>query len=239
MPDSHPARGTITTMAIDMPPERALLRLLAWLSPSFPTGGYAYSHGLEWTVEQGDVRDLAGLLDWIEVVLRHGSGWTDTILLRHAWRAEGAESLREIADLAAALAVSRERFEETVDQGASFARAVSVWGVLPPVIATQDEAPWPLPVVIGSSFRVAGLAEDQAAFGALHGFVANLVSAAVRLVPLGQTDGLRALRALEAVIEQVGDLTRSATLDEVGGFAFGAELASFRHETQSTRLFRT
>ena len=222
-----------------MPPERALLRLLAWLSPSFPTGGYAYSHGLEWAVDQGEVRDLAGLLDWIEVVLRHGSGWTDGILLRHAWRAEEAGSLRELADLAAALAVSRERFEETVDQGASFVRAVSVWAVQPPSIAPHDDASWPLPVVIGAAFRCAGLSEDQAAFGALHGFVANLVSAAVRLVPLGQTDGLRALAALEAVIEQVGGLTRSATPDDVGRFAFGAELASFRHETQPTRLFRT
>ncbi len=226
-------------MAIDMPPERALLRLLAWLSPSFPTGSYAYSHGLEWAVEQGEVRDLVSLLDWIEVVLRHGSGWIDAILLRHAWRAEAAAALRELADLAAALAASRERFEETVDQGASFARAVSVWAVLPPAIATPDDAAWPLPVVIGAAFRAAGIAEDQAAFGALHGFVANLVSAAVRLVPLGQTDGLRALAAMEPLIEQVGGLTRSATLDEVGGFAFGAELASFRHETQPTRLFRT
>ena len=216
-----------------------LLRLFAWMSPAFPTGGFAYSHGLEWAVEKGFVRDLDSLVDWMRDVIAFGSGWTDCVLLRQAWRCEDAVALDAVAELAAALAPSRERFEETIAQGGAFARAIAVWGVLPAAIGIDDARAMALPVVIGASLRVGGIDEDRACLAALQGFVANLVSAAVRLIPLGQTDGLRAIAALEEPILSTTARSSGATLDDVGGFSFNADLASLHHETQETRLFRT
>src|SRR5437763_6076461 len=117
-----------TTMTIADP---ALIRLLMWLSPAFPTGGFAYSHGLEWAVEAGDVRDQDSALDWIADLLAHGAGRSDAILLRHAHRAPDVETLRDLAELATATAASRERRLEMLGQGAAFAAAASVWGGSP------------------------------------------------------------------------------------------------------------
>jgi urease accessory protein len=211
----------------------ALLRLLTWLSPAFPTGGFAYSHGLEWAVEAGDVRDEEGLREWAEDVLTHGAGWSDAILLRHAWRAPGAASLSAIADLAAASAPSRERQQETLDQGEAFLRAAAVWGELPVVGRIA------YPVAVGVVAARHGIAEDAACAGYLHAFTANLISAAVRLVPLGQSAGLRVLASLEGCLLGIAAATRGAELDEIGGACFRDSIASMRHETQYTRLFRT
>ena len=216
-----------------------LLRLLSWLSPAFPTGAFAYSHGLEWAVEQGAVCDLDSMVHWVRDLLCFGTGRSDAILIRHAHRAGAGPALRDVADRACALAASRERAEESAAQGAAFARAISVWLTVPVPITLDGDADWPLPVVIGATFAAAGLAEERTVLGALHGMAANLVSAAVRLVPLGQTDGLRALRALEPTILRVCADSRNETLDDVGGFCFGADLAALLHETQSTRLFRS
>ncbi len=108
-----------------------LLRLLAWLSPGFPTGGYAYSHGLEWAVDCGDITDGDTLRIWLTDVLIHGSGRNDAILLRHACR-PGADQ-GALNDLAIAVAPSRERRAETLDQGTAFAAAAAPW--YPPALA--------------------------------------------------------------------------------------------------------
>lgn len=222
---------TMTTTTTD---PRAILRLLAWLSPAFPTGAFAYSHGLEWAVEAGDISDGDTLQCWLLDILRHGTGWTDTILLRHAHRAaDNAATLADIAALARATAASRERQAEALDQGRAFALAASAWNKphLPP-----DP---PYPVAVGALTGAHGIAEDDAAAAYLQSFTANLISAAVRLVPLGQTAGLRVLAALEPVILATAAATRNATLDDIGACAFRADLAAMRHETQYTRLFRS
>jgi len=212
-----------------------LLLLLAWLSPSFPTGGFAYSHGLEWAVETGDVHDEPSLFGWLADVLAHGSARTDAILLRHAHRADAA-TLAELCALGAALAGCKERCAETVGQGDAFALAARVWGS--PRLAGLI-APIPYPVAIGALAADHGVAADDAAPAYLQAFTANLISAAVRLVPLGQTAGLRVLAALAPAIAAVADETRGAMLDDIGGACFRADIAAMRHETQHTRLFRT
>ena len=217
----------------------ALLRLLTWLSPTFPTGAFAYSHGLEWAVEQGAVSDLASLVVWVADLLACGSGWSDAVLFRHAWNASDLVSLRRVGDVGLALAPSRERYEETSAQGAAFIRAVSVWDVLPPDMVDNPDQLWPLPVVIAAALHSTTLDEEAALVASLHGFVANLVSAAVRLVPLGQTDGLRAVAALESRIAMACTRSLGATLDDIGSFCMVSDLASMLHETQATRLFRT
>ncbi len=197
-----------------------LLRLLTWASPAFPTGGYAYSHGLEWAVEAGDVTNEAQALDWIDAVLTDGTGRQDALLMRRAYAGE------DVAELAAATAPSSERRAETLGQGAAFALAGAVWGGV-------DAAAYP--VAWGRLARQQGVPVDDAVLAMLHALVANLVSAAVRLVPLGQTAGLRILAALEPTISALAQDDDTA----LGGACFRSDIAAMRHETQHTRLFRS
>jgi urease accessory protein len=214
--------------------ETAWLRLLAWLSPAFPTGAYAYSHGLEWAVESRDVTDEATLRDWLTDALMHGSGRNDAILLRHAHRGAGdGVALAEIAELAAAVVASRERQAETLDQGSAFVLAAAAWH--PPALPVRVA----YPVAVGALAGAHGIAEDAVAAAYLQSFAANLISAAVRLVPLGQSAGLRVLASLEAVVLRVAEATRGATLDDLGGCTFRSDIAAMLHETQYTRLFRS
>jgi urease accessory protein len=212
----------------------SLLRLMAWLSPAFPTGSFAYSHGLEWAVESGDVFDEASLLCWLTVVVTQGTGRTDTILLRHAHRAAAEPvSLREIADLAYATASGRERQSESLDQGKAFMLAAVPWGI------PKGPERISYPVAVGAVAGAHRIPENAAAAAYLQAFATNLISAAVRLVPLGQTAGLRVLAGLEPAILHTAEETRCATLDDLGGCAFRSDLAAMRHETQYTRLFRS
>lgn len=209
----------------------AALNLHAWLSPAFPVGAFAYSHGLEWAVEAGDIRDEASALVWLRDVLRHGTGRTDAILLRHAMRAhDDPAALADLADLALAAAPSRERRAETGDQGAAFALAAAPWGGV---------AAAPYPVAVGALAGRHGVAPALAVAAYLQAFAANLISAAVRLVPLGQTAGLRLLAALQDEALAITAATATATLDDIGGCAFRSDIAAMRHETQYTRLFRS
>lgn len=214
--------------------DAALLRLLAWLSPAFPTGGYAWSQGVEWAVEAGDVRDGTTLIAWLRDVLRAGSGWNDIVLLRLAHAAwNDAPGLTEIAELAAATAPSRERLSETLSQGTAFLAAARAWA--PPAFP----APLAYPVAVGAVCGAAGIAVEAAAAGFLQAQAANLISAAVRLVPLGQSTGLAALAALEPDLLAVADASRAAGAEDLGGIALRADIAAMRHETQYTRLFRS
>ncbi|KPH86024.1 urease accessory protein UreF [Komagataeibacter intermedius AF2] len=239
IPMITPAAITIIHMTEHAPVGQDFLRLLSWVSPAFPTGGYAYSHGLEWAVERGAVRDVETLCAWIGALLRHGSLGNDLIIMHAAWTAGADDArLRDIARFACACASSRERYEETVYQGEAFLRAAGVWDVVPPKAAMAGVR-WPLPVAQGLVFRRGGVACGQAMLSGGYAAVAALVSAAVRLVPLGQTDGLRALSRLESVLAETARRAQDRTLEDVGGACFGSDLAAMHHETQETRLFRT
>jgi urease accessory protein len=217
-----------------------LRRLLTWLSPAFPVGAFSYSHGLEWAVEAGDVKNLASLVDWLDALLRHGAGRSDALLLAGSWRAakEGdAERLRELALFAAALAPGRERHLETTAQGNAFVAALRVAWPTP----LLDEIPGPVayPVAVGAATATRGIALGEALDAWLHAFVANLVSAGVRLIPLGQSDGLRAIDALDEDVAAIAEAAAAEPLCRIGSFAPRSDIASFRHETQHTRLFRS
>ena len=223
---------SMTTMTIT--DQGSLLSLLAWLSPAFPVGGYAYSHGLEWAVEAGDVKDGDSLEHWLTDVLTNGSGRSDTILLRHAHRAAADPvALCDLAALAIACAPARERRDEALNQGRAFQLAVIAWigSALP------REAPYA--VAVGAAAGQRGIPQEDVAAGYLQAFASNLISAAVRLVPLGQNAGLRVLAALAPVILAVADATKDALLEDIGGCAFRSDIAAMRHETQYTRLFRS
>lgn len=220
----------------------AQLPLLVWLSPAFPVGAFAYSHGLEWAFEAGDVTDAASLQGWLEDLLDHGSVRNDAILFAEAYRsADDPALLAEVAELALALASSAERRLETVTQGDAFAAAIAkTW---PCAAIDRLRAAWPdslaYPVAVGvaAAGHSVPLEDALEAFGL--GFVANLVSASVRLGIVGQTDGQRVTAALIPAIRSLAAFAHGATLDDLGGAAFRSDLASLRHETQYTRLFRS
>jgi urease accessory protein len=220
----------------------SLARLFTWLSPAFPVGGFSYSHGLEWVVETGSIKSAAALGDWIEDVLEHGAGRSDLIFFAEAWRAVARGDRRrldEVAALASAFAASAERRLETLAQGAAFLAAVGAVWPHPTLAALARSQEIAYPVAVGASTAAHGLPLALSAQTFLQAFAANLVSAGVRLVPLGQTDGLRVLARLEALLERLLGTALAASLGEVGGAAILVDIASMRHETQYTRLFRS
>jgi len=223
---------TITMMMTSITDRMPLLHLLAWLSPAFPTGGFAYSHGLEWAIEVSAITDADTLQAWLTDVVTQGSARSDSILLRHGYRnASDPSVLGDIATLALAATPSRERRDEALNQGRAFRLAMAPWADVP------DDLPYA--VAVGAAAARQGIPEDDTTVAYVQAFTSNLISAAVRLVPLGQTTGLRVLAALQPIILVVANETKAATLDDLGGCAFRSDLAAMRHETQYTRLFRS
>ena len=222
----------------------ALYRLMAWLSPAYPVGAFSYSSGLEWAIEAGDIKDADSLRHWLAVVIADGGGFCDAVFFVHAHAAvlsSDQQKLRAVAELAAAFAPSKERHLETTAQGRAFFDAThAAW----PCAALERLAqawagPPAYPVAVGTATAGHGIAVEPALDAYLHAYAANLISAGVRLVPLGQTDGQRVLAALEPIVAATAQRALKASLDEVGSAAFRADLASLRHETQYTRLFRS
>ena len=222
----------------------ALYRLMTWLSPAFPVGGFSYSSGIEWAVEAGDIHDANSLKDWLAAMLMDGSGFCDGVFLAQAHRAVAADddrALREIAELAAAFVPSRERQLETTTQGRAFieiARAAWDCDGLAQTIAQCDGA-IVYPVAVGMVSAAHAIPLEPALHAFLHALVSNWISAGSRLIPLGQTDSQRVLAALESTVSETAKRAIAAKLDDLGSATFRADLASLRHETQYTRLFRS
>jgi urease accessory protein len=205
-----------------------LLTLVQWLSPAFPTGGFAYSHGLEAVIFEGE-RTATGIGDWIEGVLRHGSGQADAVLLASVLRGDDPDGLDAVAR---AMAGTKERLSETLEQGAAFARTVSA-------LTGRSLPPRALPVAVGEAARALTLPIKDVLAVYLHAFAANLVACATRFAPLGQTEGQAMLASLHPVIGALADWASTAGLDEIGTAALGAELAAMRHEEMDVRIFKT
>lgn len=228
-----------------MPSDADLPRLLTWLSPSFPVGAYTYSHGLETAVEQELIRDRATAGDWVLDLLEHGGGMADAVLLTEAWRAVTADDpvrLQDVVAEAQALTASSELALETEAQGRAFLTAVAAaWPVasVSDLLATAARSPVAYPVAVGVAAAGHGVALQPVLVGYLHAFAANMVSAIVRLVPLGQTDGLHLLRLVEPQLNRLADDALTSTIDEIATCCLAADIASMQHEIQRTRLFRS
>jgi urease accessory protein len=222
----------------------ALYRLMTWMSPAYPVGAFSYSSGIEWAVEASDVSSAETLCGWLATVIRQGSVFCDAALFVHAHRAateNDDQSLAAVAELAAALAGSKERFLETTAQGQAFRDITRAAWPTPALdrLAAAWDGPLAYPIVVAAACAGHGIALAPALDAFLHSVVSNLVSAGVRLIPLGQTDGQRVLAALEAEIAQAAARARAIAFDDIGGTAPRADIASMRHETQYTRLFRS
>jgi urease accessory protein len=216
---------------------RALLRLMAWLSPAFPIGGFAWSGGLERAVADGLVKKADDLQDWLQVLLGHGSLWNDAVLFCEAWRqAESEAALADVAALGLALAGSAERFSETLSLGKAFATAASAW---PHPVLERLPGDLPFPVAVGAIAAGHDVPLTQALAAYLHAAVSQAVSAGIRLSVAGQAQGVAILAALEAPVEELSRRAACTSLDDLGTSAVQAEIAALRHETQHSRLFRS
>jgi urease accessory protein len=266
---------------------------MAWLSPSFPVGSFAYSHGLEWAHEVGDVRDACTLQNWLTSLANHGSLRTDAVLLALSHKASQINeeenvqppqnvqpskatnrsscagltrvstssankyedktwipassagmtkvlnntNLNEIIELASALAPSSERHLETIQQGNSLLRiARDAWNC-EALTQLQGDIAYPVALGVLAQGHAVPLETLLPAFGIA--FISNLTSAAIRLGVIGQTDGQRTIKALIPAIENMADFAQTATIDDLGSCAFRSDIASMRHETQYTRIFRS
>ena len=222
----------------------ALYRLMTWLSPAYPIGAFAYSSGIEWAVEIGDVNSAASLREWLESMLTEGAGINDGIFFSHIHRAVAADDIAqlvEIAELAAAFAPTRERWQETTSLGRTFIEVTqAAWpcAALTKLVALCA-GPLAYPVAIGAACAGHGIPLAPALRVFLAALCANWVSAGVRLIPLGHTDGQCVLSALEPAVVASAKRALAAPLDDLASATFRADLASARHETQYTRLFRS
>lgn len=219
-----------------MPPDLVLVQLMTWLSPAFPVGGFAVSHGLEVAVREGRVADEAAATSWIAGLLEGGSGWNDLVLLAEAYRATEARDgvrLMEVADLALALAGSSARREETADLGAAFKLAAAPWSGE----GGAGELAYPLAVARLCAGRGVPLPLALSAYASA--FAATLLSAAQRLVPLGQAAVTRAQAALEPAILAAARRAAGSTLDDLGSRSLLSDLCALKHETLQPRLFRS
>ncbi len=218
-------------MAIITEPQQ-LLQLLAFMSPAFPVGGFAYSHGLERAIDDGTVTSADEVREWIESLLIHGSGWNDAVLFVAAY--DSADEARlAIDELALALAASRERALETSDLGQSFGTAAETMS-LGREINFQT-----YPVAVAATCKLAGIDRRAGLLAYLQAFSNNLIAVAVRLVPLGQTKGLEVMRDLMPVISRTAERALTASLDNLGSSTLLSDIAAMKHETQYSRVFRS
>ena len=229
---------TVTTIIMtEQPSHVALLRLMAWLSPAFPVGGFSYSHGLERAMHDGLIGNRRDLAEWLETLVEMGSGWNDAVLFAESWRrARDGGDLNEVATLAEALAGSQERHRETMLQGAAFLTAASAW---PSPVLARLPPDCPYCVAVGAVAGGNGIGLPDALSAFLQAFFSNLLQAAIRLGIIGQVDATMLLAGFEPLALSTAARVATSSLDDLGGSAFMSDVMAMRHETQYSRLFRS
>ena len=209
-----------------------LLLLLNWMAPTFPIGSFAYSHGLEWAIDDGAVTSADDVRGWIESLLTNGSGWNDAVLFAAAFDANHV-ARQEIDELALALAASRERALETSDLGQSFAKATTT------LLRDNVEDFQSYPVAVAAACGDARIDKHAALLAFLQAFSNNLIAVAVRLIPLGQTNGLQVMRDLMPIIAETAKRAMVSSLEDLGSSTLLSDIAAMKHETQYSRVFRS
>lgn len=223
---------------ITMTTNQNLLRLMTWLSPVFPTGGFSYSHGLEASIDEGLISSREDLADWIKTLIENGSAWNDCVLLVASFNhSNGGPD--KAAELAIAMAGSKERLLETTAQGAAFVKASFEWQASELLGDLALPSNCPLPVAVGAVAGINEIDKEQAVTAYLHAFTSNQIQCALRLMKLGQQKGVWIQKEIEITILQTAARAATSSLDDLGSATIGAEIAAMRHETMSSRIFRS
>ncbi|MEL6685227.1 MAG: urease accessory UreF family protein [Pseudomonadota bacterium] len=214
-----------------MSTDRDILTLAQWLSPAYPVGAFAYSHGLETAIQSGAIKTGEDLEEWLTDIICHGSGRNDCILLRVAYDADQV-GLDRVNDTALAFAASAERQLEQTLQGAAYCKTTAaIWG--------GNDASYVYPVAVGAAAAKLQIEVSLTAAIYLHAVISNLISAAMRLMALGQTEGQKMLAALTPLCDETAKATAGMALDDLQSTAFLVDIAAMHHETQQPRIFRT
>lgn len=214
---------------------QSFARLQAWLSPAFPTGTFSYSHGLEQAIHDGHIKNGSELLDWLSNLLERGTGWNDAMLLSQAWHhLDDKAAFSDVAELAEAMSISKERHLETMAQGSGFLNGVKAWG-------NEQDLPQAcaLPVAVGFVSALHKIDLQMTIIAYLHAYISNQIQAALRLMLLGQQGGVEVLASIEPIILDIAQKAQKAGLDDLGSTAFIADVASMKHETLKSRIFRS
>lgn len=223
----------------------ALARLLQLASPALPVGAYTYSQGLEWAVEAGWIKDEASAGRWISDLLEHGVGRFEAPLLARLMAAWAAGDGAEIERLNADFLASRESAElraETAQMGFSLVRLIkdlrdpSLEATLVRLAALPEVA---FPTAWAGIAAAWGIAPLPAVSAYLWSWAENQVMAALKAVPLGQAAGQRLLASLGARIPAVAETALVLPEADWSNFTPAFAIASSRHETQYSRLFRS
>ncbi|WP_079227891.1 urease accessory protein UreF [Pseudomonas putida] len=219
----------------------ALLRLLQLASPGLPVGGFTYSQGLEWAVEAGWVRDTAGFGAWQREQMHDTLACLDWPVLARLYRACEANDAHAFARWSRFLLANRETAElrlEEQQRGSALARLLDGWQL------GQDPA-WRTSIELSQLGGMAWLAAHwqiplrQLALGHAFAWLEGAVMAGVKLVPFGQQAAQTLLRDLGAELPGVLEQALALADDQLGGGLPLLAIASSRHETQYTRLFRS
>ncbi|WP_373546202.1 urease accessory protein UreF [Chamaesiphon sp.] len=219
----------------------ALLTLLQLTSPALPVGAYSYSEGLETLVDRGAISSAADLQTWLIESLEFGSISMEVAILIRAYRALEGDRFGAIY-WNHWLSATRETAEL---QQQSWQMGRSLLKLLQDLYPAADWSGWSmaenwnLAIVFALAARLAQIDEYTAALGYLHSWASNLVSAGVKLIPLGQTAGQQSILQLAAPIADCADRALNLPDDRLFCCSWGLALASMAHETQYSRLFRS
>ena len=198
---------------------------MAWLSPACPIGAFAYSQGLEAAVEDGLVTDISSLKVWLNASLSHGSIKNDSVFLAAAFNSKSLSELQNLTDLYYAFCISSSRYQESKNMGRAFSKLVTL----------KNE--YAFPISLGKVSKDYGIKLDNLIPLFMHSALQNQISAAQRLISLGQSDAFKLLTSLFALIGEIAQEVRTGELDNLTSTSFIAEIEAMRHETLNTRIF--
>ncbi len=211
------------------PTDSKLITVMQWLSPAFPIGGFAYSHGLEWAINKGYVSNREELQKWVSDLLEYGSLKNDAILIKLVLKGSDPKEINEIA---IALCPANERLSETQLQGGAFCKIMrEVWS-----LEIDDLA---LPIALALAAKNENIDQNLVVPAYLHSFCSNLISVAMRLIPIGQTDGQKTLRELSPLISDSVIAVAKSDKDDLGSACFLSDVSAMQHEYLQPRVFKT
>lgn len=230
-----------------MAPGSSLWSLLQISDQFFPTGAYTFSHALETYVAQDIITDLTSCEEWLVNLSYNSLGSCDMLFCRQAHRYSATESLSDLQQLdrrLTAIKTPRELRIESLHTGQAFLRAAMSLSPTPFVRqffqqVQQERSPGHHPVAFGAVAQTLGANESDTIQAFLYNVLAGWVSAAVRLIPLGQSAGQHLLHRLSSTLLDVIHVYQELSIDDAWSFTPGLDIRSMQHERLYTRLCRS